>query len=119
VKITGYQTYGTFVGAGGEKNDDTYRDGTGVNVDFAYPYSIAIDNDGYMFVSEIGNNCNRIRYITPSGKVTTLAAGDADTHNALLPKFENNPMGLAISPDGRTLYVAEGNRVWKIELTYN
>lgn len=57
-----------------------YLDGTGTEAAFHYPTGIAVNADGYVFVSDWANN--RIRKITPSGAVSTFAGsghyGSAD-----------------------------------------
>jgi DNA-binding beta-propeller fold protein YncE len=71
-----------------------------------------------MFLCE--HYSQRLRFITPEGFVSTIAAGAGNTHGAFLPKFGNYLTGIAVSPDGSTLYLSEGaaNKIWKIVLTY-
>jgi sugar lactone lactonase YvrE len=127
VKITGVDVYDTFVGhvnADGEAQeikDDSYKDGPGAIAEFARPAVITADESGYMFLGE-QSIIHRIRFITPNGTVSTIAAGaevPLARTNALLPKLPSSPNGIAVTPDGKTLYVAEGNKIWKIEIEYN
>ena len=46
-------------------------DGNGITAKFSIPYAICIDPSGNLYVSDSGND--RIRKITPSGNVTTIA----------------------------------------------
>ena len=131
VKITAKDAYSTFVGhivdvaedRANEVNNDSYNDGPGTVAEFARPALIKADQSGYMFLGE-QSTIHRLRFITPSGIVSTIAAGDGEPlarTNALLPKLPSSPTGIAVTPDGKTLYVAEGsgNKIWKITLEYN
>ncbi|MDR0559726.1 MAG: Ig-like domain-containing protein [Prevotellaceae bacterium] len=126
VQITNSGEYTTFAGKldengqAKEVNGDDYNDGAPAEAEFARPAVICSDQSGHMFLGEQGG-CNRLRFITPEGFVSTIAAGATPltNHGAFLPKFDGSPNGIAVSPDGKTLYVAEGHKIWKIELTYN
>jgi streptogramin lyase len=82
---------------------------TGNSARFATPYDVAVDNQGNVYVADYGNN--RIRKITESGVVTTLAgtsSGFVDG-NGMVAKF-SGPTRLAIGYDNQSLFVLdEGN----------
>ena len=76
-----------------------YQDGEGTNAKFDQPGGICVDAQGNVYVSEFNNN--KIRKITPSGVVSTLAgssAGSADGVGAAA-QF-NGPAGICIDKDG-------------------
>lgn len=100
-----------------------YRDGVGPNARFNNPEGLAISPDGKtLYVADSRNNM--IRKIDLATKtVSTIAghtfpsSGDGVGKSA---GFET-PRGLAISPDGNTLYVADSgnNMIRKIDLATN
>ena len=55
--------------AGGDSNGST--DAVGTDASFNFPSGIAIDSNNNLFVTDAGNN--KIRKITPSGVVSTIA----------------------------------------------
>ena len=95
-----------------------FADGTGASASFMYPAGLATDANGTIYVGDTGNN--RIRKITPTGVVTTLAgsgsAAYADGSGASASFF--NPTGVAVDVDGY-VYVADtiNNRIRKITPT--
>ncbi|WP_353778252.1 sterol desaturase family protein [Winogradskyella sp. 3972H.M.0a.05] len=98
--------------AGSSQGD---ADGVGIYANFNQPSGIAIDQHGYIYVSDTGNN--KIRKIDPFNWITTLAGSDlgyADG-NSSEAKF-NNPHGITIGLDG-FLYVADtdNHRIRKVD----
>ncbi|PKV50334.1 NHL repeat-containing protein [Aquimarina sp. MAR_2010_214] len=93
--------------AGGNQG---YADGTGFGAKFHLPSGIVVANNGDIYVSDSGNN--RIRKVTPTGTVTTLAgngtSGFADgTGTAAM---FSSPRDITIDANNK-LYVADfGNR---------
>jgi streptogramin lyase len=110
-KITPDGVVTTLAGNGGT----TFADGTGTNATFNNPRAVSVDSAGNVYVGDITNH--RIRRITPSGVVTTLAGNGGTTFadgtgtNATF----NEPYGVAVDLGG-SVYVADMNnkRIRKI-----
>lgn len=91
---------------------------TGTSARFYWPWGLAVDTSGNVYVADTYNNM--IRKITPAGVVTTIAgtttAGFANGSGSAA-RF-NYPSGIAIGPDG-ILYVADqdNNRIRKVTTT--
>lgn len=85
---------------------DYSKDGVGVDAVFGGPGGIAIDTSGNLYVSDEG--FHKIRKITPSGIVTTLAgsgvAGNANGQG--INASFNSPDGIAVDIAGN-VYVAD------------
>lgn len=93
------------------------RDGEAARARFADPFGVAVDREGNIYVADAANS-NRVRRVTPEGRVNTLAGGAEegfrDGHGAAA--YFNTPSGLALDREGN-LYVADtaNNRVRKID----
>ncbi len=82
-----------------------YRDGSGSNARFLNPHGLAVDRDGTIYVADTGNS--RIRVISPSGDVGTLAGssdGFADGPGSVARFYR--PTSIVLTR-GRTLAVAD------------
>lgn len=81
------------------------RDGAGATSLFSNPWGLALDSSGNLFVTEYNNG--RIRRISPTGVVSTLAGGangGADGTGSAARFL--NPSGIAVDASGK-LYVAD------------
>ncbi|MDE3236302.1 MAG: VCBS repeat-containing protein [Bacteroidota bacterium] len=86
-----------------------FVDGTGTGASFAYPYGVAVDGNGNVYVADNGNNC--IRKITPTGVVTTFAgSGTAGSTNGTgsAATFKN-PSGVCVDANGNVYVADAGN----------
>ena len=95
-----------------------YANGQGTEARFNYPTGVTVDGSGNVYVAEYGNN--RIRKISPSGNVTTLAgsgtAGFADGQGSAA--MFDYPTGVTVDGSGN-VYVADfgNNRIRKITIS--
>ncbi|MEI6950816.1 IPT/TIG domain-containing protein [Paraflavisolibacter sp. H34] len=112
-KISPGGVVSTLAGNGTERPG--FADGTGSAARFNNPSGIAVDGQGTVYVADLGNH--RIRKISPSGNVSTLAGsgvpGFADGAGSTARFF--HPAGLAIDAKGN-VYVADNfnHRIRKI-----
>jgi len=87
-------------------SEGSFSEGTGADARFDAAAGLAIDALGNLIVADYNNN--RIRRVTPSGEVTTIAGTGESGHAdgpALEAKF-NFPAAVALGPDG-SIYVTE------------
>lgn len=98
-----------------------FRNGDSTTASFRQPDGIVIAPDGALYVADASNHSiRRIRVVDGEVAVDTIAGNgvpgfiDGDAANA---RFRL-PTGLALSPDGQTLYVADlgNNRIRRIDL---
>ena len=112
-KITSGDVVSTLAGNTGNGSGGYQDASTGAAAWFSSPQGLAIDSKGNIYVADAGNN--RIRTISPTGAVTTVAGdGNAnfkDAATALSAEF-NLPSGIAVDTKGN-LYVADqsNNRI--------
>ena len=93
--------------AGDPAGSSGFANETGEAARFDDPRDVAVDQNGTVYVADAGNH--RIRKITPSGLVTTLAGNGTDSFldgNGLVATFDT-PVRLALSPSGREMFVLD------------
>ncbi len=88
-----------------------YLDGPAVSARFDGPIGITVDDRGNIYVADSYND--RIRLITPDGRVSTVAGagrpgyGDGPASDALF----DTPCGVAVTKDGVLIVADTGNNV--------
>ena len=89
-----------------------FTDGTGAAARFNYPFGLAVDSAGNVYVADTDNYA--IRKITPDGVVTTLAGGKLGSVDGTgsVVAF-NTPKGVAVDGAGN-VYVAEGYAIRRV-----
>lgn len=105
-KVTADGMITTVAGNGGERS--LGDGGSATDAQFSNPWDVAVDADGNVYVSD--ESANRIRKVTNSGIISTLAgngtlnsSGDGGPAQASQVAY---PAGLAVDSQGR-LYIAE------------
>lgn len=91
-----------------------YQDGEGTNAKFNQPSGICVDAQGNVYVSEFNNH--KIRKITPSGIVSTLAGSSPGTADGLGVAAQfYGPAGICIDKQGN-IWVADSmnDRIRKV-----
>ncbi|HKR65875.1 MAG TPA: hypothetical protein VJZ00_19245 [Thermoanaerobaculia bacterium] len=104
----------------GKADDDEilFQDGSGSQARFNFPWGLAIDSHGLIYVTDFYNH--RVRLVEPTGVVTTFAGNGIPGHSDGVGTSAtlDFPMGIAV--DGaRNLYITEyeNNDVRKITQT--
>jgi sugar lactone lactonase YvrE len=114
-KVTPSGMVSTLAGSTNSTGFGGYADGNGTAALFLAPCGVALDAQGNIYVADYINN--RIRKITPSNDVSTLAGSGASAYadgNGLAAAF-NGPRGIATDAQGN-MYVADqaNQRIRKI-----
>ena len=94
-----------------------YTDGQGAEARFYLPLGVAVDGSGNVYVADSGNH--RIRKISPSGNVTTLAGSGASGYadgSGAEARF-NWPSGVAVDKNGNVYVTDATNAIRKITIS--
>ncbi|WP_422354159.1 Ig-like domain-containing protein [Roseivirga pacifica] len=99
----------TLAGSG----EEGFMDGSGKNSRFSSPRDVAVDSQGNIFITDIGNL--RIRKISPEGEVSTFAgSGNSENLNgAGIEASFQTMVGLAIDSEDN-LYVGHDSSIKKV-----
>ncbi|MCB9738944.1 MAG: hypothetical protein H6747_06730 [Deltaproteobacteria bacterium] len=83
----------------------SFLDGPALSARFDYPEGVAVDKDGTIYVAD--GQSNRIRVISPTGQVTTLAGNGSSSYSEGVGASARfyRPAGIALA--GSTLYVSD------------
>ena len=106
-QVTAGGSVSTLAGSSGQKGS---ADGTGTGATFLYPYGVAIDGSGHVYVADHGNNT--IRRITTGGSVSTFAgtAGPAGSTDGTGGSASfSGPAGVAADGSGNVYVADAGN----------
>ncbi|MBI5799295.1 MAG: hypothetical protein HZA92_01030 [Verrucomicrobia bacterium] len=102
-------TNGLVTTLAGSAGTADYIDGPATSARFNQPLGLVVAPDGTVFVADSGNHL--IRVIATNGTVSVLA-GNPETFGSAdgtgTNAFFNNPVGLALAPDG-SLFVSDAN----------
>ena len=73
------------------------------------PPGVTVSSNGTLFIADTANN--RVRAVSPSGIISTLAGNGtakyAGDRGAATGASLNGPTGMAVGPDGASLYIAD------------
>jgi sugar lactone lactonase YvrE len=84
------------------------------------PQQIAVDSDGRLYIADSGNNV--VRKVSPGGVITTVAGNGqvggnlGDGGQATAAELVA-PRGVAIDREMAALFIAEGNRIRRVDLS--
>lgn len=104
IRLVSKEKFVSTLSGGGEAG---YQEGHDSEVRFNAPYDVVIDKNYYVYVADYKNN--RIRIISPTGLVKTLAGNDPagfENGDESEARF-NGPIGLAVNDEGTVLFVAD------------
>lgn len=90
------------------------QDGVGAGAQFMQPLDVAVDKLGNIYVAD--NTAHRIRKVTPTGTVTTLAGSTAGAKDGTGAAAQfKNPSGLTVDGEGNVIVADRiNNRIRKV-----
>ncbi len=100
------RTGGAVTTLAGTAGQCAYQDGTGATARFSYPQSITTAPDGSFYVAD--GEPGRIRRVTMSGVVTTVAGSGANTiaDGAAMQAGLGSPYGINVDASGSVIFVS-------------
>ena len=89
-------------------------DGDGEDAQFDVPHGLTVDMTGNVYVADRDNH--RIRKVTPTGSVTTLAGSTQGYTDGVGEDAQfNRPLGIAVDPAGNVIVTdSNNNRIRKV-----
>ncbi len=91
--------------------------GPAVKAQLSYPYGVAVDSRGDLYIADLGNA--RVRRVTPTGIITTFAGGGSLAVDGILATDStlSAPRNVAVSSEN-TLYISDfsANRVVSVSV---
>jgi DNA-binding beta-propeller fold protein YncE len=82
-------------------------DGKGAEASFFFPITLAVDQNGNIYVADTRNNL--IRKVTANGEVKTIAGKGSEAFD--------NPEGIAVDKEGNIFVSDRNNQIYKIDQT--
>ena len=112
-KVDRSQRITTVVGVCGALSGDNGDGMLASQARLSFPYGVAVDRDGNLFIADTGNN--RLREVAPSGRIVALAgtgpAGIGGDHGLAIQATLAGPEAVTIDPHTGDLLVADtGNQ---------
>jgi sugar lactone lactonase YvrE len=114
-QVTKYSSSGGYTVVAGLLGTSGYVDATGTAARFSIPAGITVDAVGNLYVSETGNH--KIRKITSTGVVTTIAGGNSGFADGIgNAGLFNSPIAVAADFTNNTVYIADAlnNKIRKV-----
>jgi signal peptidase I len=105
-KVTSGGTISTFAGGGG--SSACSFSGAATSVFLFFPYGVAVDGSGNVYIADTSNNC--VRKVTPGGTVSQVAGGGSNTacsfSGAATSVSLSSPQGVTVDSSGN-IYIAD------------
>lgn len=79
------------------------------------PTAVEVDGKGNLYITESGSGSDRVRKVSPNGKIATIAGGGTSIGNSgrATSARLDHPYGLTVDAKGN-VYVTTGSRVYKV-----